>query len=174
MGGYIAQELALTYPDKVNRLILYAADCGGKEQILPSEEVTAMMTGTSGTDQDRGERLLRTLSLILPQSWLEMNPDPQKYMQNMTESASSQGIEGQLTAMMDWSGSYSRLSNISQNTLLITGTEDVVTPPQNSLMMLEKIPGVWLVQYAGGGHGVMFQNPEEMAQVIKVFLFERK
>ena len=171
MGGYIAQELALTYPDKVNRLILYGADCGGKEQILPSQEVTAMMMGTSETDQEKEEKVR---SLLFPQSWREMNPDPQKYMQNITESASSQAIEGQITAMEDWSGSYSRLSNISQNTLLITGTADIVTPPQNSLMMMEKIPGAWLVQYPGGGHGVMFQNPEEMAQVIKVFLSERK
>ena len=31
MGGMIAQELALTYPEKVNKLILYASYCGGNE-----------------------------------------------------------------------------------------------------------------------------------------------
>ena len=28
-GGFIAQQLALTYPDKVDKLILYATSCGG-------------------------------------------------------------------------------------------------------------------------------------------------
>ncbi|GAH97822.1 unnamed protein product, partial [marine sediment metagenome] len=28
LGTYIAQEFALTYPDKVDKLILYAGDCG--------------------------------------------------------------------------------------------------------------------------------------------------
>jgi len=169
MGTYVAQELALNYPGKVNRLILYAADCGGKEAIPSSPEITAILMDTSGTPRDRGERLI---GLILPERWLEKNPDPRMYMQTMTEAASSQSIEGQLTAMMDWSGTYSRLSNITQNTLLITGTEDVLTVPQNSLMMMEKIPGAWLVQYSAGGHGVMFQNPEEIAQVANVFLSE--
>jgi predicted alpha/beta-fold hydrolase len=29
MGGFIAQQLALTYPNKVDNLILYATSCGG-------------------------------------------------------------------------------------------------------------------------------------------------
>lgn len=31
MGSFIAQQLTLTYPEKVNRLILYGASCGGQE-----------------------------------------------------------------------------------------------------------------------------------------------
>ena len=30
MGFFIAQELTLLHPEKVNRLILYGASCGGK------------------------------------------------------------------------------------------------------------------------------------------------
>src|SRR5919108_4686651 len=39
MGSFIAQELALKNPDRVNNLILYASSCGGKEAILPSPQV---------------------------------------------------------------------------------------------------------------------------------------
>src|ERR687897_3449889 len=35
LGGFIAQEFALTYPDKVDRLILVVSGCGGKETIPP-------------------------------------------------------------------------------------------------------------------------------------------
>lgn len=167
MGTYVAQELALSYPDKVNRLVLFAADCGGKEAMPPSQEIIAMLADTSGTPDDRGDRLM---GLLLPERWLEKNPDPKKYMQKITETASAGSIEGQFVAMMEWNGTYSRLSDLTQKTLLLTGTEDVLTPPQNSLMMAEKIPGAWLVQYANGGHGVMFQNPKEIAQVTNVFL----
>src|SRR5918999_3188259 len=31
MGGFIAQELALTHPDRVGKLIIYASICGGNE-----------------------------------------------------------------------------------------------------------------------------------------------
>jgi hypothetical protein len=33
-GGYVAQELTLMRPQKVNKLILYGTDCGGKATIL--------------------------------------------------------------------------------------------------------------------------------------------
>jgi hypothetical protein len=34
MASFIAQELALLHPEKVNKLILYGASCGGKENNL--------------------------------------------------------------------------------------------------------------------------------------------
>ena len=43
LGGRIAQELTLNYPDKVGRLILYAIGCGGKESVPQSQEVRIEM-----------------------------------------------------------------------------------------------------------------------------------
>ena len=37
-GSFTAQQLAVTHPEKVQRLILYAASCGGIESISPSPE----------------------------------------------------------------------------------------------------------------------------------------
>ena len=45
----------------------------------------------------------------------------------------------------NWSGVCSQLPNISKPTLIITGTEDVA-PAANSLILVQKIPGAWLVQ----------------------------
>jgi pimeloyl-ACP methyl ester carboxylesterase len=36
--------------------------------------------------------------------------------------------------------------------------------------MVEKIPGAWLAQIEGGGHGVMFQYPEKLSRVIETFI----
>jgi predicted alpha/beta-fold hydrolase len=38
MGSFVAQQLAVTNPEKVNRLLLVAASCGGKESIPPSPQ----------------------------------------------------------------------------------------------------------------------------------------
>src|ERR1051325_2766166 len=35
MGGFIAQELAVLHPEKVNRLVIHASSCGGKESLPP-------------------------------------------------------------------------------------------------------------------------------------------
>jgi pimeloyl-ACP methyl ester carboxylesterase len=38
-----------------------------------------------------------------------------------------------------------RLSNITSPTLVVAGTEDITSPPPNSVIMAERIPGAWLV-----------------------------
>jgi pimeloyl-ACP methyl ester carboxylesterase len=54
--------------------------------------------------------------------------------------------------------------------LVITGTGDLIVPPANSLVIAGKIPGAWLVQIKGGGHGVMFQYPDKYSNIVKTFL----
>jgi pimeloyl-ACP methyl ester carboxylesterase len=68
------------------------------------------------------------------------------------------------------SGVCSQLPNISKPTLIITGTEDVAVPTANSLILVQKIPGAWLVQIKGAGHGLMYQYPEEFSSILQTFL----
>jgi pimeloyl-ACP methyl ester carboxylesterase len=59
---------------------------------------------------------------------------------------------------------------ISVPTLVVTGTQDITSPPANSIRLAEKIPGARLIQIEGGGHGVMFQYPEKFARIAETFL----
>ena len=43
MGGFIAQEIALSYPDRVEKLILGCTHCGGSKQIPPSGKIMRKM-----------------------------------------------------------------------------------------------------------------------------------
>ena len=167
MGTYIAQELALRHPHKVNRLILYAADCGGEEAIQPSQEVLEVLADTSGTPEMRGERLFK---LLFPPKWLEEHPDPGTYFPMPTETSSPENIERQYKAMDNWTSTFGRLPQIAQDTLLITGTDDVIPPPENSFIIAERIPGAWLVQFKGAGHGLMYQYPERFSRIVLAFL----
>ena len=58
MGGAIAQELALNYPDKVGKLIVYASFCSPVKSVRPSQEVLNALTNETGTAEDRIERFL--------------------------------------------------------------------------------------------------------------------
>ena len=42
MGGIIVQQVAVKHPEKVNRLILVATTCGGKESIPPSPQLAKL------------------------------------------------------------------------------------------------------------------------------------
>jgi len=167
LGTYIAQELSLRYPDRVEKLILYAGDCGGKEAIYPGPEIMDALGDTSASPRERGERLLATL---FPEKWLKEHPDPRTYFPELTETSSPGNIERQYQAWQNWKGTYSRLAKITQPTLLITGADDVNTPWQNSLIMVDLIPGAWLVQLKGGGHGVMYQYPKKFSRIVLAFL----
>jgi pimeloyl-ACP methyl ester carboxylesterase len=41
LGSFIAQELTLMHPEKVNKLILFASNCGVKDAIPGTPEVSA-------------------------------------------------------------------------------------------------------------------------------------
>ena len=168
MGTLIAQELVLDYPQKVGKLILYAADPGGEQTIQPSEEVIQKMTDTSGTPEERAERLWETM---VPEEWLKTHPEYLKEIFTGTmEKVSPEAVGKQAEAIMTWPGSYDRLPQIKSETLLVTGTEDVNAPTENSYIMVEQIPGSWLVNFKDGGHALMFQYPEDFANIILDFL----
>lgn len=167
MGTNIALDLAIRYPDKVNKLIIYAGDPGGKAAILPAPAAMRMMTDTSGTPQERGMRLLK---LMFPADWLKKNPDPRRYLPAQTETSSAQNIDRQTEAMASWAGCYSKLSSIKSPTLLLTGTDDILTPPENTSLLAKKIAGAKVAKIKGGGHGMMFQYPEKFTRIILDFL----
>jgi pimeloyl-ACP methyl ester carboxylesterase len=167
MGTNIAQELVLDYPEKVDKLILYAGDTGGKEALPPSPQVIAVLENTTGTEREQGERLF---SLLFPTEWLKENPDPSAYFPKITTMSPVGNVRRQAAAMITWNGSYSRLLEMKQPLLLITGDQDVLTPPGNSLIIAQKVPQSWVVRIRGGGHGVMYQYPDAFAGIVESFL----
>jgi pimeloyl-ACP methyl ester carboxylesterase len=167
MGTLIAQELTLDYPEKVDKLILYAGDTGGKEALPPSPQVIAVLENTTGTEKEQGERLFGEL---FPPAWLKENPDPSTYFPKITSMSPSVNVRRQAAAMMTWNGSYSRLLGMKQPLLLITGDQDVLTPPGNSLIIAQNVPHSWIVRIRGGGHGVMYQYPDAFAGIVSSFL----
>jgi pimeloyl-ACP methyl ester carboxylesterase len=70
----------------------------------------------------------------------------------------------------NWSGICDNVSKISNPTLVITGTDDVVVPSANSLVIAAKVPGIWLVQIKHAGHALMSQYPYKFNKVLQMFL----
>jgi pimeloyl-ACP methyl ester carboxylesterase len=167
MGGFIAQELALTHPDRVGKLIIYASICGGNESILPSQDIINTLSNGSGTAMERIERFL---PLFFPEKWRNENPNYLERIPKTIETIPNKTLDQQTEAIFNWTGTCNKLKNISQPTLVIVGTEDVLTPPANSLLITERIPGAWLVQIKGAGHGLMYQYPEQFNKVLQTFL----
>jgi pimeloyl-ACP methyl ester carboxylesterase len=168
MGAFIATELALKYPERVGKLILYAGNCGwkGKEVVQASPEVASALMDLSGTQEERGKRLI---NILFPTKWLDSHPEFLKNLPGPKEPPSRIIIEKQGQAINAWPGTCDRLDKITHPTLFITGTEDVIIPPVNSLLMASRVRGSWVIRLPGG-HSNMYQYPETFSRCLLTFL----
>lgn len=165
-GGYVAQELTLMHPQKVSKLILYGTDCGGKATILSPQ-----LSPELGRGIESGNATIDTfLSVLFPEEWINENAAYVQEVFSAATPAPEENIQHQAQTTYNWQGACDRLSSITKPTLVVTGTDDIVRPPANSIMLAEKIPGAGLVQIRGGGHYVMFQYPEQFTAVLETFL----
>ena len=167
MGSYIAQELALNFPAKVDKLVLYGSTFGGKQEVDPTPQTLAVLNDYSGTPQQIGERFFR---LLFPAEFLEKNPEFYKTFPQPKEHSSPENMGRQSLAIQNWPGSSGRIDKTKIKTLLLCGTEDVIVPPQNSVALAQAIPDSWLIQVTGAGHGLMYQNTKKMVEILKLFL----
>ena len=172
MASFTAQELTLMHPEKVNRLILYGAACGRQESIPQSPQVVKAL---SDFINNRTQDVETFLSVTFPLEWIKEHPDYLETIPKTPEIVPPTTLVQQFNVVenwldTNWSGVCSQLSNISKPTLIITGTEDVAVPAANSLILVQKIPGAWLVQIKGAGHGLMYQYPEEFSFILLTFL----
>jgi len=167
MGSYIAEELALLHPDKVNSLILYGSGPGGDKAIPSSPELMQTLSNVSGTPE---EQVRQILSYFFPQSWLQKNPDYINHFPLLKSKVSLKTTQKQAEAIIGWNGIYNSTSQIVQPTLVLVGTEDVITTPKAALALVEKIPLVSLVQIKDAGHGWMHQYPEKFSKIVQTFL----
>ncbi len=167
MGGMIAQELALAYPDKVEKLVIYSSTCGGIQSKAPTQEVLMLYANPSGSSL---EKIHRFLPLLFPLKWRTQNADYLESLPKIPDVVSDEALNQQLNAIIDWPGTCNQLANIGQPTLVIVGTDDVFAVPANSVLLSERIPGSRLVRMEDGGHGLMFQYPETFSKNVNDFL----
>lgn len=172
IGSYIAQEIALKNPNRVNNLILYASSCGGKNAVPPRPQVLQAVSATTNTSLSAQRKIDRITSTLFPSEWFKANPNYQSYIPHSKEPASLEIIQKQQQATVSWfsTGTCNALSKITKPTLTIVGTDDMWTPAANSLMIAEKIPGASIVQIKGAGHGLMYQFPDKFSKVVSTFL----
>jgi pimeloyl-ACP methyl ester carboxylesterase len=167
MGGFIAQQLALTYPDKVDNLILYTTSCGGPNDRPTPPEVMQIVTNTSMSQEERMQKLAPLF--FAPASWFKAHPDYLNYFRIPKEFPIPQQIHlQQLDAAATWTGTCNALSSITQPTLVIVGMDD--DPAPDSLTLAEGIPGSWLIRIRDAGHGLMYQHPDEFNRILMTFL----
>jgi pimeloyl-ACP methyl ester carboxylesterase len=166
MGSYITQEIALRRPDLVRKLILVSGDCGGLESERMSNDIFDNLADKSGTPEKIAERMF---SILFPHSWLRTH-NPWDFCPEVYETIPEETPILQMNAIDSWGGTCRQLRGLQVPTLVLSGTDDVVIPAKNSVILAGLIPGAWLVQFRNGGHGLMYQFPDEFSALVLLFL----
>lgn len=166
MGGMIAQEFVLQYPQRVLSLILGCTAAGGPSAARAEAEATQMLMRRDKMSPEQAaeaavpfiydpttprERIDEDLALRRP--WF---PTPEGY------AAQLQGILG-------WEAN-SRLGQIVAPTLVIHGESDRLVPPANAKLIAERIPGAKLIMIPHASHLFLTDQTEVAHRAILHFL----
>jgi pimeloyl-ACP methyl ester carboxylesterase len=159
MGGMVAQELALRFPDRVRALVLGGTWHGGPRSVLPSPRVAAALTRRGAPAAVRAELVGRAL---FSERFRAEHPDlVARHLRNLAaHPASARGLALHLTATT-YHDTRARLPRIAAPTLVMHGGADELTPVRNARLLADLIPDAALEVLPGAGHGYLLEQPAE-------------
>ena len=169
MGGMVAQEMALNYPEKVNGLILVATDCGHTLRIKARPEVIRLFDDmiSLGTPESK----LAAARCLFATPTLEHKPEViERYNEVSLRFPASPEIMRKQWAAFKQHDACSRLPDMVSPTLILTGSQDLLVPPQNAEVMVQRIPDARMVAIDGGGHLFLIEQPELFNAAVVDFL----
>ncbi|MET0901619.1 MAG: alpha/beta fold hydrolase [Acidimicrobiales bacterium] len=163
-GGMVAQELAVTAPDRIERLALLCTSPGGEGgSSYPLHELGAL------APEDRARRHGTLLDTRFDEAWLAEHPNDKALVDLMgARPEPTQGAVLQLEARRDHDV-WDRLDRVTCPTLVASGRYDGIAAPENGEAIASRIPGAELRLFEGG-HMFMVQDRAATRAVIDFLL----
>jgi pimeloyl-ACP methyl ester carboxylesterase len=168
MGGMIAQEFALAYPERVKSLILGCTAAGGPEAIPAEPEVLLALGARALMTPEEGVEAMVPFIYDESTSRQRMNEDLEIRRRTFPTPES---FVAQVAGIMEFEA-YSRLHRLSVPTLVIHGETDRLVPPGNAELIAKRIPGARLVMIKNASHLFITDQEEESHKAILGFLDE--
>jgi 3-oxoadipate enol-lactonase len=169
LGGFVAQELALSRPELVARLVLVSTGEGGRGSERMSPGAMGEMFGLGALSPKQAAR--RGLEGATSERYRAENPDEFERIvdKRLSDSPSAASFYAQALAgsRFDDSGEAGR---IGSPTLVIHGAEDRYVPPSNARALAEAIPNAKLCVLEGAGHLVFIERAAEVNREVITFL----
>jgi pimeloyl-ACP methyl ester carboxylesterase len=151
MGGMIALNLAVHYPQKVTKLALGCTMAGGASAVMPDEKVLAAMTAPSSGD------LLQDFYNGL---WFILAPDTEENDPQLVEQLAAVAVKNPQTPI-GFMGQFEAISthdvtaalaDLSVPTLVLHGDLDLLVPMENGRFLADQIPNAQFKIYPNCGH----------------------
>ena len=176
MGARIGQQLLIRHPDVVDKMILCAANPGGKYQDaaapdvegnlnnpdLPNDEKIALtFTDDAEGKQAAKDAIARLQAAVAAGTF----PDDFKTVKETVERQD----RARTTLWKADNSNFEDLKNVKVPVLVADGRDDIIDPPKNSTMIANQIPFAWLAFFEGG-HSFVFQSSKQLSATVNAFL----
>ncbi len=170
MGGFISQEIALSYPEMVNRLVLVATGMGGPRSLALGkpfwDRIAAAIAGKKPREIYRID-----LTLMTAPGFAKQHPDivDKAVELRMKNPQPFYAFVRQYTA----AGLFDineRAHKIHHPTLIVLGREDPIFPIVLAEDFPQKMPHAKIVIYENCGHAIHLEKPDRLSKDIREFL----
>lgn len=170
MGGMIAQEVALRYPERTNSLVLLATTPGMPHGALPRPRSLATL-GRIPLFHARGEAALAYRHLFFStRTDEEAQPLLEKLMANWGELASDRAGGTDFALQFRAAASHSagfRLKRLKIPVHVVSGEDDTVIPAKNTPILARLIKGASSELLPKVGHAIPLERPELLTETLE-------
>jgi pimeloyl-ACP methyl ester carboxylesterase len=180
MGGFIGAELAIRFPQRVERLVLVSA-AGLSIEYLRNERALALLgtldarlaayTGWMASRSEALARRPRARRMIF--GIVAHRPDllPGPLIAEQVRGSGKPGFVPALDALTDYP-IRDRLGEIACPVLIVWGTEDKLVPVRDADDFARLIPNARKVVWSETGHVPMLERPAAFNRLVEAFLAE--
>jgi pimeloyl-ACP methyl ester carboxylesterase len=156
MGGMIAQEVAISFPQRVRSLTSIMSTTGNPKIPAPSREATAvLMAPPPNSREEYFERFAKTWKVLRVGSFPEDEAlDPSRAARTFERGLNPAGVGRQLRAILASGSRKERLHAVTAPTLVIHGTVDPLVRPEGGQDTAASISGAKLLMIEGMGHAL--------------------
>ena len=172
MGGFIAQAMALDFPQKVAKLILCSTNFGGPHHVPVTPEAMKVLTDVTS---DALTRFKNGLAVSTAPDWSEKNPEMiEEWVKwriaNPIDPAPYQAQLAIGLGLLTEAAAFEvKLPRLNVPTLILFGAHDKVVPPDNASLLAEKISGSKVVILPNAGHFFPIEVAEAASRTITDF-----
>ncbi|HTO67730.1 MAG TPA: alpha/beta hydrolase [Bradyrhizobium sp.] len=156
MGGMIAQEIAITFPERLRSLTSIMSTTGDPRLPGPTREAAALLMAPPPKTKDEYlERFAKTWKMLRVGSFPEDEAlDRARAERTFSRGLNPAGVGRQLRAILASGSRKPRLHKVKAPTLVIHGTVDPLVNPAGGKDTAASIPNAKLMMIEGMGHAL--------------------
>jgi pimeloyl-ACP methyl ester carboxylesterase len=160
LGGMVAQEVALSQPERVDRLVLSSTTPGGAKAFpMPQRTVDLMLARATLREYVENALEPDLRPELVDRILAHRERTAQPFEPWAAQAAAGAGFDA-----------YDRLGEIAAPTLVQHGDGDTVVDVRNAELLAGAIPDARLSIFAGSGHLTMWSEPDRFVRELEEFL----